>query len=191
MGLHSLAYSIFPSNLLCRKFKTSKVWIYKVRCHQMCKPEKSAYNSWRFFWPFMHFFCIHAVQMKSFALITLTKHSKTSSTKNPHLSLTFSQPHNLLNYLFWNSGLRRRLHVKQMHSQNTVKERASKRGLGYLCDQLMSTHTVRDSKQNYLKTQLCEKVSQSPCLSQGLKDSFFQVQHLDISAVVLCFSSDM
>ena len=72
-----------------------------------------------------------------------------------------------------------------------TKELQRERLVGYLCDQLMSTHTARDSKQNYPKTQLRDKVSQSPHLSQGLKDSFFHVQNLGISPVVLCYASDM
>lgn len=138
--LLSLSYSTIPPNL-CRKFRMSNACKYKAQCikganyrHQPITAEGVFDHSHNFFFAFM--------QYRSFALITLTSSRKTSSTKK-HLSLTFSQPY-LFNYLFWNSGLRSRLYVNQMHSQNTVKARASKREVGwYLCDQLRSTQAAR------------------------------------------------
>lgn len=137
----ALSYSTFPPNL-CRKFRMSNACKYKAQClkganyrHQPITAEGVFDHSHNFFFAFM--------QYRSFALITLTSSLKTSSTKK-HLSLTFSQPYDLFNYLFWNSGLRSRLYVNQMHSQNTVKARASKREVGwYLCDQLRSTQAAR------------------------------------------------
>lgn len=153
----------------------------------MCKLEQSTHNCWRFFDHSCTFLCIHAEQIKSSALVTLTKKPQAEKM---HLSLFFPHPHGLLNYLFWKSELRRKLHVEQMHSQNTVKERALKREVGcYLCDLRTSTHTVRDFKQNYPKIQLWEKVSQSPHLSKGLKDSFFPstASRYFSNSVVLCW----